>query len=73
MDATEIKQLQQAIGKASWNLDLWKFADAIGSNADHDYVKDKFREFQMLSKSLGRFDAETLAKIVNAAQPEGSR
>jgi len=67
MDANEIKQVQQAIGKASWSLDLWKFADAIGSSADHDYTKDKFREFQALSKSLSRFDSETLAKIVNAA------
>lgn len=66
MDASEIKQLQQAVGKASWKLDLWAFATAMGHDADHDYVKDKFREFQALSKSLNGFDSETLAKIVNA-------
>jgi hypothetical protein len=67
VDATEIKQLQKTIGSASWKLDLWKFADAVGSNADHDYTKDKFREFQALSKALNGFDSETLAKIINAA------
>jgi hypothetical protein len=67
MTTNEVRQLQQAIGKTAWKLDLWKFADALGSSADHDYVKDKFKEFQALSKALGGFDSETLAKIVNAA------
>jgi hypothetical protein len=67
MDASEIKQLQQAISKASWNLDLWKFAEAVGSEPDHDWTKTKFRQFQELAKAFGAFDPATLAKIVNAA------
>jgi hypothetical protein len=68
MDANEIKQLQQAVGKASWKMDLWAFANAMGQNADHDYVRDKFKEFQALSKALNGFDSATLAKIVNAVE-----
>lgn len=67
MDANEIKQLQQAIGKAAWNMDLWRFAEVVGYEASHDWTKDKFRQLQTLNKSLAAFDAETLAKIVNAA------
>ena len=66
MKAEQIKQFQKAVGGASWKLDLWRFAEAIGSSADHDYVKDKFREFQSLSKALNRFDPETLAKVLAA-------
>lgn len=72
MDTDTIKQLQQVIGKAAWKLDLWRFAEALGSDADHDYTKDKFRALQALSKALGAFDAETLAKIVGAAE-QGER
>lgn len=62
----EIKQVQKAIGSASWRLDLWKFAEAVGGDASHDYTKDLFKQFSELSRAVNRFDAETLTKIVNA-------
>ena len=71
MDAEQIKQLQKAVGVAQWKLGLDKFAEAIGSSPDHDYTRDKFREFQSLNKALNRFDPETLAKVLTAgAEPQ---
>lgn len=67
MTKDQVREFQQAIGKASWNMDLWTFATALGSDADHDYTKKKFREFQELNKSLSRFDSDTLARILNHA------
>lgn len=71
MQASEVKQLQQAVSTAAWKLDLWRFAEALGSDADHDYTRRKFGELQALNKALGAFDAETLARIVGAV--EGSQ
>jgi hypothetical protein len=68
MNATDTKHLQQAISRAAWTLDLWKFAEAMGHDASHNYTQGKFREFQALAKSLSKFDADTLTKIVNAVE-----
>lgn len=68
MEPETIKQLQQAVGRASWKLDLWRFAEALGSDADHDYTRSKFGELQALDKALSAFDAETLARIVGAVE-----
>lgn len=62
----EVKQFQRAISTAAWKLDLWKFAEAVGSDASHDYTKDLFKQFSELSRAVNRFDAETLTKIINA-------
>lgn len=61
----QVKELQQAIGTACWKMGLDQFADAIGSDPEHDYTRDKFRQFQVLGKALGQFDAETLTRILN--------
>lgn len=62
----EVKQFQRAISTAAWKLDLWKFAEAVGNDASHDYTKDLFKQFSELSRAVNRFDAETLTKIINA-------
>ena len=62
----EVKQFQKAVGTAAWKLDLWKFAEAMGQDADHEYTKDKFRQLNALSKAMSAFDTETLTKIINA-------
>jgi hypothetical protein len=67
MDASEIKQLQESVGKAYWNMNLDQFADALSMDAEHGYTQDKFRGFQNFAKALSRFDAETLTKILNHA------
>jgi hypothetical protein len=66
MEAEQVKQFQKAVGTAQWKLGLDKFADAIGSSPEHDYMRDKFREFQALNTALNRFDPETLAKVIAA-------
>ena len=68
MTPEEIKQFQRAVGKASWTMDLWKFAEALGQDVDHEHTKEKFRQFQELNKALSRFDPETLAKLINAVE-----
>lgn len=70
MTIDEVKQFQKAIGKAAWNLDLWKLAEVLGSNAEHDWTKEKFKQLSELSRAASMFDAETLARIINAAQGE---
>lgn len=68
MTPEQVKEFQKAIGVAEWKLDLWRFAEALGSDADHEYTKEKFLALQKLNKALSQFDAATLAKIINAAQ-----
>lgn len=36
----QIKEFQRAIGTAAWNLNLDRFADAIGASPEHDYTRD---------------------------------
>lgn len=64
--AEQIKEVQKAINTASWKMDLWKFAEAVGHEAGHDWTKDKFKQFSELSRAFNRFDTETLTMIVNA-------
>lgn len=62
----QVRDFKEGIGVAAWKMDLWCFAEIIGSDASHTYTQDKFRQLSALSKVLGQFDAETLAKIINA-------
>lgn len=68
IDAATIIELQRALATASWKLDLWAFADALGADASHDYTKEKFQHFRALSNYSNQFDAETLARILNAVE-----
>jgi len=68
MTPEQIKEFQQAIGTASWKLNLDRFAAAIGHNSEYDYTREKFLQFQQAAKALAQFDADTLAKIITAAE-----
>lgn len=68
MTPEQVKEFQKAVSTAHWKLDLWTFAEALGSDADHDYTKDQFRALQNLNRALGQFDAATLAKVINAVE-----
>lgn len=63
----EIRTFKEGVGMAAWHTDLWRFTAIIGHDAGHEYTQEKFRELSTLSKALARFDADTLAKIINAA------
>jgi hypothetical protein len=65
MQISEIKAFQKWVGHAAWNLNLDAFAERIGSSPEHEYTRSKFREFTELNRSLSRFDAETLGRIIN--------
>jgi hypothetical protein len=64
----QARDFKEAVSVAAWKLDLWRFAEVIGSDSSHIYTQDKFKQLSVLSKALAQFDAETLAKIVNAAK-----
>jgi len=70
MTPEQVKEFQKAIGVAEWKLDLWRFAEALGSDADHDYIKEKFRALQDLNRALSKFDAATLARVINVAEEQ---
>ena len=62
----QVRDFKEGIGRAAWKMDLWRFAEILGSDASHVYTQEKFKDLSALNKALGRFDAETLTKIVNA-------
>ena len=68
MEASTVKPFLTAIGTASWKLNLDRFAAAIGNDSEYDYTREKFLQFQQAAKALAQFDAETLAKIITAAE-----
>lgn len=72
IDAQQVRDFKEAVGMAAWNLDLWRFAEIIGSDSGHTYTQDKFKQLSALSKALGQFDADTLTKIINAVQENKS-
>jgi len=71
----QIKELQQAIGTAAWNLNLDRFAEATGQNPEHDYTREKFKTLSALSKNISQFEPETLQKILaaGASKPKDTK
>lgn len=63
----QVIDFKEGVGAAAWKMDLWTFARVTGFDADHVYTQGKFLELSQLSKALGKFDADTLTKIINAA------
>lgn len=68
MTTEQIKELQQAIGTAAWKLNLDRFAEATGWDAEHGYTQDQFKAFSALSAGLSQFDPETLVKLIEAGR-----
>jgi hypothetical protein len=68
MTTEDIKEFQQAIGTASWKLNLDRFGEAIGTNPDYPYTKDKFKQFAELNSALSRFDPDTLMLIIEGGK-----
>ena len=63
MDPRTIKQLQEAIGNAVWNLNYFDFCRRLGKAPD-SWTEDKWAAFKALASSLHEFDPGTLAKII---------
>lgn len=68
MTTDQVIDFKESVGMAAWKMDLWRFAEVIGSDSSHTYTQDKFKQLSVLNKALGQFDAETLTKIINAVK-----
>jgi hypothetical protein len=54
-----------AIGEFNWKVDYLKFCHLLELDPG-DYADEQYRYFQQLAESLTRFNAEALAKMINA-------
>jgi len=68
MTPEQIKQFQMSVGTAAWKLNLDRFADAIKMNPEHDYTREKFKQFSALNTALSQFDCDTLQLIIEAGK-----
>lgn len=68
MTTDQVIDFKESVGMTAWKMDLWRFAEVIGSDSSHTYTQDKFKQLSVLNKALGQFDAETLTKIINAVK-----
>jgi hypothetical protein len=64
-----IKEFQERIGSAAWNLDFFQFCQRAGFDPKHDHAKEKWTAFRALSSNLSKFDAATLEKIITEPAP----
>jgi hypothetical protein len=54
-----------AIGEFNWQVDYFKFCELLELEPG-DFADDQYRYFQQLAESLTRFNAESLAKMIDA-------
>ncbi|MBW3638013.1 MAG: hypothetical protein KY445_16335 [Armatimonadetes bacterium] len=59
-----IHTVKKAVGHAHWNLNFEEFCKIIEREESDQWAKDFWLDFQNLNTALGRFDAQTLAKII---------
>lgn len=64
------RRFKKAIEEFNWRVDYVKFCELLelepGSYADQQY-----EYFQQLAEALTRFDADALAKMIDAGQENG--
>lgn len=54
-----------AIAEFNWQTDYLRFCELLGLEPD-DYAYQHYRHFQQLAESLTRFNAESLALMIDA-------
>jgi hypothetical protein len=59
-----IKEFQERVSSAAWNLDFFQFCQRAGFDPEQDYAKKKWMAIRALSSNLAKFDAATLEKII---------
>ncbi|MCC5618293.1 hypothetical protein LC605_25050 [Nostoc sp. CHAB 5836] len=59
-----------AIGEFNWQTDYFKFCELLELEPG-DYADEQYRYFQQLAESLTRFNAESLAKMIDAGIDKG--
>lgn len=65
-----VKQFQQAVGTACWNMSYQEFCHKLGRATPDDWTAKKWREFQEFEQTLRAFDPVTLAKLLAPAPPK---
>ncbi len=56
--------LANAIAEYNWKVDYFKFSQLLELEPGQ-YADDQYRYFQQLAESLTRFNAESLAKMID--------
>ncbi|MBD2459218.1 hypothetical protein H6G80_34925 [Nostoc sp. FACHB-87] len=64
------RRFAKAIGEFNWRVDYVKFCELLELEAS-EYADQQYQYFQQLAEALTRFDAEALAKMIDAGQENG--
>ncbi|MBD2536492.1 hypothetical protein H6G97_47350 [Nostoc flagelliforme FACHB-838] len=59
-----------AIGEFNWQTDYLKFCELLELEPS-EYADEQYRHFQQLAEALTRFNAETLALMIDAGLGKG--
>lgn len=65
MDSTEIQRFVTAVSTFAWENDYRQFCQICGFREDF-YSEEKWQELKELNRLLGKFDANTITKIVRS-------
>ncbi|MBD2303816.1 hypothetical protein H6G80_30165 [Nostoc sp. FACHB-87] len=57
----------KAIAEYNWTVDYVKFCELLELEPG-DFADEQYRYFQQLAEALTRFDAESLAKMIDAGE-----
>ena len=60
-----VDQFARTLGGAAWAWNLDNFLKALNWE-DEDYTREKFQQFQEIGRVLGRFDSNTLERLMVA-------
>lgn len=61
------QRFTKAIAEYNWTVDYVKFCELLELEPG-DYADQQYRYFQQLAEALTRFDAESLAKMIDAGE-----
>ena len=64
----QINQFLTAISSFHWRTNYYQFCEILNLNPEHQYSKDKWKQFQELNKSLQYFDLNSLTLMIEASQ-----
>lgn len=59
------QEFLESINSFAWKADYTKFCETLGFNTD-SYSEEKYQQFRELINHLNCFDAELIAKIIEA-------
>lgn len=63
MDNAEVQKFIRAISTFAWENDYSQFCQVCGFREDF-YSEEKWQEFKELNRLFGRFDNNTMTKII---------